>query len=58
MAQGKFPSPYVNTIKEDGADPMMKRIDMDTMEIGARPSVLPKDMMAEGMNIEHVGKGS
>lgn len=58
MSQGKFPGPYLDRIAEDGKDPMMKRIDVNTMEIGARPSGLPKDVKSEGMNIEHVGKGS
>ena len=55
MAQGKFPGAYVDSIKEDGNDPMMKRINVNQMDIGARPSGLPKDVKSEGMDIEHVG---
>jgi hypothetical protein len=47
-----FPAPYVN--KTEAADPMMKRVPMDHMDIGARSSGLPKneDRLP---SIDHVG---
>lgn len=54
MATGTFPAPYIQDTKID--DPIMKRIDIDTLEIGARPSGLPKDVKNSTMSIEHVGK--
>ena len=55
MSDTKFPGPYVNTCKID--DPIMKRIDLDKMDIGARNSGMPKDVK-NSMNLEHVGSGA
>ena len=52
-SKGRFPSPYVNDVRE--TDPLMKRVDQDNLEIGARPSGLPKDVKSAGMGIVHVG---
>lgn len=49
----KFPSPYVNSVRED--DPIMVRVNQDTMDIGARPSGLPKDVRSSRMGIDHTG---
>jgi hypothetical protein len=53
--RGKFPSPYVNTTKEN--DPIMKRVDPDNLEIGARKSGMPKGIK-NGNNLEHVGNST
>lgn len=49
----KFPSPYVNTVRE--SDAFVIRVDQDRGEIGSRPSGMPSGLMTEGMKIEHVG---
>lgn len=52
---GKFPSPYLNDVKAN--DPIMKRVDQDNLEIGARPSGMPKgSVKGAGMSITHVGE--
>lgn len=56
MPQGKFPEPYLNTTKED--DSIMKRVDQDKSEIGARNSGLPKDVKSSNMGIDHVGESA
>lgn len=53
MASGKFPGPYVADISE--TDPLVKKIDQDNMDIGARPSGMPKDVKSDGLTISHVG---
>lgn len=56
MADGKFPKPYVNDVKQN--DSTMKYVnagDFAHLGIGGRPSGLPKDVGSEGMNLEHVG---
>jgi hypothetical protein len=51
----KFPAPYVNdTGPSREKDPMMERVPIETMDIGARRSGLPKDVR-NGNSIEHVG---
>lgn len=45
-------NPYVNDTRE--TDPLIMRVPMDTMDIGARPSGLPK-VGKNGMTIQHVG---
>lgn len=55
MSDTKFPGPYVNTCKID--DPIMMRVNLDKMDIGARTSGMPKESK-NGMNIEHVGTGA
>lgn len=50
---GKFPGPYKNDTNAD--DPIMKRVPMKTLDIGARTSGLPKGIGADSMGIEHVG---
>lgn len=52
---GSFPGPYVNTVKE--MDPMIKRIDTNKMDIGARDAGMPDNVRSEGMTIKHVGTG-
>lgn len=49
---GKFPGPYLNSTNAN--DPIMKRVDQDNLEIGARPSGMPKSVKSEG-SIVHVG---
>ena len=49
---GKFPAPYISDVRAN--DPIMKRVDSDHLEIGARPSGMPKDVKSEG-SIVHVG---
>lgn len=55
MSTGKFPAPYVDSVREN--DSIVIRVDQDMSEIGARPSGMPKMMMTEGMAIQHVGSG-
>jgi hypothetical protein len=51
---GKFPAPYLNDVKAE--DPIMKRVGQDHLEIGARPSGMPKgDIKSGSMSISHVG---
>ena len=51
-SKGRFPSPYLNDVREN--DPIMKRVDPDVLEIGARKSGLPKGPHSEA-TISHVG---
>jgi hypothetical protein len=51
-----FPSPYVN--KTEAEDPMMKRVPMKNMDIGARSSGMPKDGPNGPGSIEHVSNRS
>lgn len=50
---GRFPGPYLSDVK--ASDPMMKRVDPDTMDIGARKSGMPKGPHSEA-TISHVGE--
>lgn len=54
----KFPGPYVNQCKE--SDPIMERVPLDTMDIGARKSGMPTsaDAKSDGMGIKHVESGA
>lgn len=54
----KFPGPYVNSTKEN--DPIMERVPLETMDIGARKSGMPTtaDAKSEGMSIKHVEGGA
>ena len=58
MPEKKFPGPYVNTTNAD--DPMMERVPMPTMGIGARPSGLPKssEVKRDGMTIRHTDQNN
>jgi len=51
MPSDKFPGPSYDQVKD--TDPQIKRVDLDNMEIAARPSVMPKKQ-DEGMAIRHV----
>ena len=54
MAEGRFPKPYVDSVKKD--DATMVYIDTEKMGIGARPSGLPNQASdTEKMSIQHVG---
>ena len=48
----KFPGPYVNECKIE--DPMMHRIDIHKMGIGARNVAMPKSIK-NSMSIDHIG---
>ena len=52
-SKGRFPAPYISDVKAE--DPIMKRVDQDNLEIGARNSGMPKNAKSEGMGITHVG---
>jgi hypothetical protein len=54
MAQGKFPGPYTNSVKQD--DAIMHYVPFDRTSIGSRPSGLPKgnDVESSSMDISHV----
>lgn len=50
----RFPGPYVNTTTAD--DPMMERVDMNKMDIGANAAGMPKGGVNSGtMTIKHTG---
>ena len=51
--KGRFPAPYVNATNED--DPIMKRVPVDTMNIGASRAGLPKGGRTNEVSINHVG---
>jgi hypothetical protein len=50
---GKFPSPYLNDVRAE--DPIMKRVPMATMDIGARKSGMPSSGPHSEATISHVG---
>ena len=52
MAKIPAIQPYVDSTPE--TDPLIMRVPMNTMDIGARPSGLPKTGK-NGMTIQHVG---
>jgi hypothetical protein len=52
-SKGRFPKPYVDDVRED--DPIMKRVQQDKLDIGARASGMPKGVRADEAKIEHVG---
>ena len=52
-SKGRFPAPYINDVKAE--DPIMKRVPMDTLDIGARKSGLPKGIADTDAKLEHVG---
>jgi hypothetical protein len=50
----RFPGPYLNDTKAD--DPIMERVPMDSMNIGANSAGLPKGGVNSGsMTIKHTG---
>jgi hypothetical protein len=53
--RGKFPKPYVDSVPEEGKDPMMQTVDFDRMGIAARSSAMPKSGSDGPLPIEHVG---
>ena len=55
-SRGRFPGPFINDVKAE--DPIMKRVDQDNLEIGARPSGMPKDAKSQNLSIVHVGESA
>ena len=54
MAEGRFPKPYVESVKKD--ESIMVYIPTETMGIGARTSGLPNQASdTEKMSLQHVG---
>jgi hypothetical protein len=52
----RFPSPYLNDVKAN--DPIMERVPMDSMDIGANSAGMPKGGINSGnMTIKHIGGG-
>ena len=50
----RFPGPYLNDTKAE--DPIMIRVPMDEMDIGANPAGLPKGSVnSDSMSLKHVG---
>jgi hypothetical protein len=49
-----FPSPYINTVKPEGEEPLMVAVRKNHSDIGARASGMPKDIKNSN-SIEHVG---
>lgn len=54
MVGGRFPRAYDSDVKKD--DGMMVYINTEKMDIGARPSGLPKNDVGGIKSLEHVGK--
>lgn len=52
MADTKFPGPYVNKTAKD--ESIMEYVPMDSMDIGARSSGMPKEVKNSN-SIDHVG---
>jgi len=52
----RFPKPYVNEVPETNRHPGIVRVNLDTMDIGARKSGLPSAASTGPDRIEHVGK--
>jgi hypothetical protein len=50
----KFPAPYVGETKAE--DPIMKRVPLHDLDIGARSSGMPRDIKNSN-TLEHVGSG-
>lgn len=50
----KFPAPTVNSVPD--SDPMVKKVDLDYMEIASRQSAMPKDVKND-MVVKHVKQG-
>ena len=55
-SKGRFPKPYVDDVREN--DPIMKRVDQDKLDIGARSSGLPKGVRNDEAKISHVGESA
>ena len=53
MAEGRFPAPYLNTTNAN--DPIMHRVPVDEMGIGANSAGMPKNVNSDMMKIDHVG---
>ena len=50
----RFPGPYLNDCRAE--DPMMQRVPMEKMGIGANSAGLPQSGVNSGdMNIKHIG---
>ena len=47
----KFPGPYRDSVPD--SDPMIKRVAFDHTEVGARKSILPKNIK-NNMTVSHV----
>ena len=46
-----FPGPYRNSVPD--SDPMIKRVEFTSMEVGARKSILPKNIKND-FAVQHV----
>lgn len=53
MAKG--PGPYVNTVPQEGKEPIQKVVPFDHTGIGATPAGMPQGTRNNGMTIPHVG---
>lgn len=54
-SKGRFPAPYISDVKAE--DPIMKRVPMNHLDIGARASGMPKSM-DDAAKIVHVGEAA
>ena len=54
--EGKFPRPYVNTVKRD--DALMEYVTFENLGIGARKSGMPKEASEGPKSLEHVGQSA
>jgi hypothetical protein len=56
MANERFPRPYVDSVPKDPENvAQMEYVKFPTMDIGARPSGLPKGSVNDIKSLEHVG---
>lgn len=51
----KGPAPYLNTVPQEGRDPVVKTVDFDNAPIGAGPAAVPKATRSNGMGLQHYG---
>lgn len=54
----KFPRPYVNSVPKEGGVGMMEYVPFDHLQIGARPSGMPKSGTNNIKSLDHVGKSA
>ena len=53
--EGRFPSPYVDSVPAEGSDKMMVYTNLQHMDIGARPSTLKTVDQSGPKELTHVG---
>ncbi len=56
MSQSRFPGPYVNSTEVDHS--IMEYVPMNSLDIGARVSGMPKGGIKNSNSIDHVGNST